>query len=473
MNNNKYYVIQVIKAGSKFYCHTRWGRVGEPGQSITKDCGPSQATAEKEFAKKFRDKTKNDWASVRANTANFSKVAGQYGLVEIDHEGDAAEAEAALSGVKAKAAAAPKSEKKVAASTLPAETQNLIKIVFDQDMFTDQLLRFEIDVKQLPLGKLNKNQIEKGFDVLERLEDAISRKATKEYEKLTSEFYTIIPHSFKRQRPPVISDKETVQQKNDMLNVLNDIEIAQSLTEKDEKKKAKKNDEDEVELPNPLDANYGLLGAEVTPLAKSDKNYKLIETYFNNTKTGYGRKVDLEGIFEVNRKGEDARFKAHDKLGNRKLLWHGTNVAVIVAILNTGLRIMPHSGGRVGKGMYFASESGKSASYVACNAKGEGFMFLTEVALGKEHHITMDDSSLKTPPKGFDCIIAQGRTEPDHSKAETVKLGGKDVVMAMGPPLVRAEYKNSNFSQSEYLVYQENQVRIRYLLKLKFPVGYW
>lgn len=60
---------------------------------------------------------------------------------------------------------------------------------------------------------------------------------------------------------------------------------------------------------------------------------------------------------------QDDRFKAHDKVGNRKLLWHGTGVAVVAAILKSGLRIMPHSGGRVGKGIYFASENGKSASY--------------------------------------------------------------------------------------------------------------
>lgn len=57
------------------------------------------------------------------------------------------------------------------------------------------------------------------------------------------------------------------------------------------------------------------------------------------------------------------RFQAHSKLGNRRLLWHGTNVAVVAAILTSGLRIMPHSGGRVGKGIYFASENSKSASY--------------------------------------------------------------------------------------------------------------
>ena len=39
-------------------------------------------------------------------------------------------------------------------------------------------------------------------------------------------------------------------------------------------------------------------------------------------------------------------------------------------------------------------------------------MLLNEVALGKEHHITMDDHTLKAPPPDYDCVIAKGRTEP-------------------------------------------------------------
>lgn len=38
-------------------------------------------------------------------------------------------------------------------------------------------------------------------------------------------------------------------------------------------------------------------------------------------------------------------------------------MAVVAAILKSGLRIMPHSGGRVGRGIYFASENEKSAGY--------------------------------------------------------------------------------------------------------------
>lgn len=90
-------------------------------------------------------------------------------------------------------------------------------------------------------------------------------------------------------------------------------------------------------------------------------------------------------------------------------------MAVVVAILKTGLRIMPHSGGRVGAGIYFASENGKSAGYVrSTHHKGTniGIMFLNEVALGKQYPIQYDDSSLRRAPNGYDSVIAQGMTEP-------------------------------------------------------------
>ena len=91
---------------------------------------------------------------------------------------------------------------------------------------------------------------------------------------------------------------------------------------------------------------------------------------------------------------------------------------------------MPHSGGRVGKGIYFASENSKSAGYgeyvmlyylspnksISCVVRTTndaiGIMFLAEVALGKEHGIDRDDSRLTKPPGGYDSVVARGRTEP-------------------------------------------------------------
>ena len=55
---------------------------------------------------------------------------------------------------------------------------------------------------------------------LEAIEDALDKSQPRAIlAELTSKFYTIIPHSFGRQVPPVIADKETLQKKFDMLLV--------------------------------------------------------------------------------------------------------------------------------------------------------------------------------------------------------------------------------------------------------------
>ena len=54
-------------------------------------------------------------------------------------------------------------EKKVLPCKLDAETQKLIKLIFDTDMFKSALQKFDIDVKKMPLGKLSKAQIAKGL----------------------------------------------------------------------------------------------------------------------------------------------------------------------------------------------------------------------------------------------------------------------------------------------------------------------
>ena len=115
-------------------------------------------------------------------------------------------------------------------------------------------------------------------------------------------------------------------------------------------------------MPHPLDVSYSQLKAELSHVKKSDQEYKVIEKYLEATAPQW-RKLSIVDVWRVDREGEDERFRKHEGLANRKLLWHGTNVAVVAAILKSGLRIMPHSGGRVGKGIYFASENSKSAGY--------------------------------------------------------------------------------------------------------------
>lgn len=453
-NNNKFYIIQLLEDGERFACWNRWGRVGETGQSKL-NYFPSLEDAKKDFEKKFRDKTKNSWA----NRDPFVAHPGKYTLIEVQGGDEAQEAVVKVDEVPVRTGA-----QRVRPCSLDAATQELIANIFSKDMFRDAMADMNLDVKKMPLGKLSKQQIARGFEALEALEAALRGPADggRSLEELSSHFYTVIPHNFGRSRPPPINSLELLQAKKDMLLVLADIELAQALQATPEEEKKVE------EVPHPLDRNYELLKCQLQLLDPEETEYKMIHTYLKQTGNKH-RCPALQHVWKVKREGEGDRFQAHCKMGNRRLLWHGTNVAVVAAILTSGLRIMPHSGGRVGKGIYFASENSKSAGYVTGMCHGDhyiGYMFLGEVALGREHHITNDESSLKQPPPGFDSVIARGHTEPDPSQDSELELDGQRVAVPQGQPVVCPEFSHSAFSQSEYLIYQESQCCLRYLLEL-------
>ena len=111
--------------------------------------------------------------------------------------------------------------KKTAPSKLDKATQQLIKLIFDHDMFNSTLKGYDIDVKKMPLGKLSKVQIAKGFEVLEDIEKELHKPHpnTTTLNNLSSKFYTVIPHDFGRKVPRTISGPELLQTKMDMLAV--------------------------------------------------------------------------------------------------------------------------------------------------------------------------------------------------------------------------------------------------------------
>lgn len=456
-NNNKFYVIQLLSKGGKFYAWTRWGRVGEVGQSAL--VGPTDfAGALKAFQAKFKDKTKNNWDE----RANFKPVAGRYTLIEVDRSADASKAqeiEAKLKGIDASAAKLQSAKaKKFKPCSLHSSLESFVSLIFDHDMMKEAMAAFDIDVKKMPLGQLSQAQVKKGFEVLEALGEAIQAKKNKSIMEITSRFYTVIPHAFGRRTPPLIDTAELLQKKMDMLNVLTDIEIAVNMD-------APTKTIEEDLLPHPADDHYAKLEATMEYVDPASKEFDFILKYIDATASSYS-KPKLINAFRLDRKGEAERFKAHADLEHRKLLWHGTNVAVVAAICKTGLRIMPHSGGRVGKGIYLASENGKSINYMGWAGK-TGVMFLAEAALGQEHSITQDDSSLTKAPKGYHSIVARGQKEPDPKDEITWEFDGKKVIVPQGKPIAQKQYAKSSFDQSEYLLYQESQVRLRYALQVQ------
>lgn len=153
--------------------------------------------------------------SLGDDRANFKKFAGKYDLIDVAGDGDEEEEVSTNKTTTVE----DKDGTVYAASKLDAATQSLIRLIFDTDMFKDALKKYDIDVKKMPLGKLSKTQIAKGFEILEELEAVMENKAKGSYADISSKFYTAVPHDFGRQRPRAIDTREALQQKYDMLAV--------------------------------------------------------------------------------------------------------------------------------------------------------------------------------------------------------------------------------------------------------------
>lgn len=452
-NNNKFYTIRLLQEGDSFFCQRLWGRVGEVGNSETEE-PMSLEDAKKWFEKKFREKTKNAWAERH----RFKPHPGKYKLIEAHREAEA-----------------PEAAVKVRPCTLDAPTQNLIVNISSKDVFRDAMTLLNLDIKKLPQEMLSQPQITQGFAALEKLEEALRAPtdAGHSLNELSSRFYTIIPHNFGRKKPPPIDSFKLLQTKKDMLLVLDTVvKLVQT-------QEAALEEEEVEDVPHPLDRAYRLLKCQLQLLDQEEPEYKMIQTYLGETGRYYER-FGLDHVWKVNRDGEMSesppppspattqtrserdKLQAHSKLDNWKLLWHGTNVAVVAAILNNGFRITKSL---VSKSAYLALDNIPGMS---CEDDHHvSYMFLGEETPDREHHTTVDEPSVKQPDPGFDSIIARGHTEPHLTQDTELKMDGQRVVVSQAQPMLGPEFRSSTFSQSEYPASQESQYRLCYLLEMR------
>ena len=93
-------------------------------------------------------------------------------------------------------------------------------------------------MKKMPLGKLSKSQIQSAYSVLNDLQKEIS--GNKNPTKLldgSNRFYTLIPHDFGMQKPPLLDNEDAIKTKTSMLDNLMEIEIAYSLLKTDRRRR--------------------------------------------------------------------------------------------------------------------------------------------------------------------------------------------------------------------------------------------
>ncbi|XP_057963916.1 poly [ADP-ribose] polymerase 2 [Malania oleifera] len=450
-NNNKFYVIQVLESddGGTFMVYNRWGRVGVKGQDKIHGPYTSIDSAIQEFTQKFYAKTRNDWF----NRKEFISYPKCYTWLEMDYSKKEKE-----SVVLEK----PNSAVERRETQLEPSIAKFISLICNISMMRQQMMEIGYNAEKLPLGKLSKSTILKGYDVLKRIADVIGQSNRKNLEQLSGEFYTVIPHDFgfKKMREFVIDTPQKLKRKLEMVEALGEIEVATKLLE------------DDIGMQeDPLFSHYQRLHCQLTPLDADSEEFSMIARYMQNThaKTHGNYTVDIDQIFRVSREGEIQRFEKFSSTKNRMLLWHGSRLTNWTGILSQGLRIAPPeapvTGYMFGKGVYFADMFSKSANYCySTSATRTGVLLLCEVALGDMAKLLTANYNADQLPEGKLSTKGVGSTAPDLSQAVTLEDG---VIVPLGKPKEQLGSKGS-LLYNEYIVYNVDQIRMRYVVQVTF-----
>ena len=383
-NNNKFYIIQGLHSSGSYYLWTRWGRVGVNGMNSLILIGQYEPQLFSIYHKKLREKTSKG-----------------YTAIEISYD-DVKEETTTAESKKDKA-------KNEIASKLDPKVQDLMNFIFNMKLIEQSIVKVGYNPKKLPLGKLSKDTITKGYSALKEIEKELDGKTSNDkLSQLSSEFYRYIPHDFKFQNMSnfIINTKDKLKEKLDLIDSLRDIRITAEITDAVDKDKDKTHE---------LDLKYTKLNWKIEPLDPSSKEYQtLVQTLdINHSSTDYPKIKWLE-IFKLWREGEAEKFKKD--IGNRKLLWHGSTFSNWGGILSQGLRIAPPEapawGYMFGKGVYFADVIYKSAGYTRYGLSNNiGLLALCDVAIGKTNDQINGDSTitLNNLPKGTNTTRGCGR----------------------------------------------------------------
>lgn len=266
------------KATAMYYCWTRWGRVGERGQSALLGQGTLD-DAVQNFEKKFKDKSGLRWADRTAppKPKKYAYVEKSYDPDSDDDEDDKAAKKEVIEGPAEVAAPA-------AQCSLEKPIRELVELIFNQKFFTNAMQSFNYDANKLPLGKLGRNTITRGFQALKDLSAVLNDTSAAQrdfnmspmaaIEHFSNLYYSVIPHAFGRNRPPIINSNDVLKREVEMLESLSDMKAAADILK-----------ESGDSGLHPLDRQFrGLNLEEMTPLKKASKEYKTLTAYLNGSK---------------------------------------------------------------------------------------------------------------------------------------------------------------------------------------------
>ena len=480
-NVNKFYALQLLMSGSgKYSVFRKWGRVGggigKINDSLLNKFRTDKRAAIEEFEKKFEELTGYKFS----DRDGAQQKPGRYAIVELNGQDGSGE----MRAHKRK-----KNDDSTLVCNLPTPVRILIETIFDSEMVEHQMMKqMDIDTSQLPLNALSKRQIEQGMSVLKEIFSILNNRKEEKTNKsvqstssqllelklrdATNRFFTLIPHKFgKTQVVPLIDTDRVLKKKTRCLEDLLSIVDFNAV----------KSEASHMSGKHICDLQYERLGCSISPLNHGEGEYAWIDRYVNQTHapTHNTYKLHVAHVLAVDRPDEIHAYRNQPIKHNRQMLWHGSRMTNWVSILSQGLRIAPKeapsTGYMFGKGIYLADSSSKSANY--CFASPEnpfGVLALCEVALGDTYIKLEGEYEAAENSTAANCHSTWGVGQSAPTVIEEVEDGALVPIGELGPNshLEKAKAicpkESPSLLYNEFIVYKTNQLRIKYLVFVKF-----
>ena len=436
-NNNKFYIIQLLQDihTKKFGVLYRWGRIGFFGQ-VNYVIYQTFEEAREAFLIKLQGKLEYGYIKIKMQ----NKIKQEKNNDELDKNDDGLEKPLA----------------------------NLIRLIFDLKSMNQQIMKIGYDSDKIPLGQLSPEVISQGYKFLKNLENIIGntndKKSinTKEIYDLSSKYFTIIPHNFgmNNMHKFVINSQERIKEENELLDSIKNIKIVSGILQQTNNNNKEKN---EISLKEKLNE----FKYDVAYVSKEENIYSIIDKYLSKSnEIKNSPKIKLIDLFSV--KEKNSINITNNK--NKKLLWYGIRIQNFANVFKSGLSLPPPEAPiysyMFGKGIYFSDVAIKSF-YNSHPQNNIGLMLLCEVDLGNiEERLKADVNLPNTLEQGKNSVKVLGMNFPDEKGSYFDENG---IEIPLGDILINQdENKKTYFGFNEYIVYNLDQIKIKYILKVQF-----
>ncbi|XP_069829009.1 protein mono-ADP-ribosyltransferase PARP4-like [Dendropsophus ebraccatus] len=279
-----------------------------------------------------------------------------------------------------------------------------------------------------PVQIISLNDISKAEGILLHIRNVLIRKNKEAICEMMQEFYRCIPHKEKIQNNInmkfLMAKQDLCQVIRDMINV---------------------NENNSSIYTSSSTAKYQALRCRIEHIHPNSAEFLQVTQSIQEHNHSNGE-FNILRVFRVGRQSEATNFKSD--LGNVKSLLHASSPCNFVGILSRGL-LLPNSIveefdgdrmeiGKLGYGIYFSDSVSTSIQYSQpSSVTGSRLLMVCDVALGNCADVFRRDYTITEPPNGFHSVHGVRR---------------KDGV-------------KSDFSDDEYVVYDVNQVQMRYVVQ--------